>query len=80
MNLDSTPSSTTLTIDVKCCHRWQIYHRLRELEIPCSCVAYQPLMVQVDSAIAIIQLWSVMRQITTPRQKLADWLEDCWRW
>ncbi|MCY7275536.1 MAG: hypothetical protein LH702_17800 [Phormidesmis sp. CAN_BIN44] len=59
--------------------RWQIYHRLCELDIPCRCVAYEPLTVQVEGAIAALQLWSVVKQISTSRLELVDWLERCWR-
>lgn len=60
------------------CYRWQVYHRLCELGIPCSCSAYQPLIVEINSAIAIVQLWSVVNQITTPRHTQINWLKTCW--
>ncbi|MBW4444495.1 MAG: hypothetical protein KME10_25460 [Plectolyngbya sp. WJT66-NPBG17] len=78
MNLDSTPYPIQLTIEG--CHRWQIYHRLCELGISCSCTAYQPLIVQVESAIVLVQLWSVMRQAIIPRRTLVNWLESCWKY
>ncbi|MER3435361.1 MAG: hypothetical protein C4288_18640 [Leptolyngbya sp. ERB_1_1] len=76
MNLDPTPFPVQFTIEGY--HRWQVYRRLCELGIACSCAAYQPLKVQVESAIVLVQLWSVMRQVTIPRQTLVDWLETCW--
>lgn len=88
MNLDSTSSPTVITIAVQhsntpgsdpASQRWQIYHRLRELEIPCRCAAHQPLTVEVNSTIAAFQLWSVVKQVSTSRLELADWLERCWQ-
>ena len=78
-------SSTSLNpweetaIEVQCEDRWQVYHRLQELDIPCQCASYQPLKVQVNHPLAAIQLWSVVQQVTTPRQQLADRLEACWQ-
>lgn len=88
MNLDSMSSPTIITIEVQysdvpgnetALRRWQIYHRLRELEISCRCAAHQPLTVELNSAIAAIQLWSVAKQVATSRLELVDWLERCWR-
>lgn len=77
MNLDPTSSEIQFTIEG--CDRWQVYRRLCELGISCSCAAHQPLVVQIGSTIALVQLWSVMRQALIPRQALVDWLEDCWK-
>ncbi len=88
MTLDSASSPTVITIAVHYSHtpgseaasqRWQIYHRLCELEIPCRCAAHQPLTIELNSAIAAFQLWSVVKQISTSRIELVDWLERCWR-
>lgn len=64
-------------IEVQCEDRWQVYHRLRELEISCWCSCYQPLKVQVTGAVTAIQIWSVVK-LTMPRQTLVHWLETCW--
>ena len=77
MNFDPAPDSIQFAIHNGC--RWQIYRRLCELGISCSCAAYQPLTVQINSPIALIQFWSVMRQATLPRQILAEGLERCWK-
>lgn len=58
--------------------RWSIYRRLQQLSIPCKCRFYQPLKVKVDSAMTAIQVWSVARQVTAPRQNQIDWLQRCW--
>jgi hypothetical protein len=65
-------------IEIKGGHRWQIYHRLCELGIACTCNAYEPLIVKVETPIALVQLWSVAKHITTPRQTQIAWLETCW--
>jgi hypothetical protein len=48
--------------------RWQVYRRLQELAIPCECGTNQPLRYQLQDVTAAIQLWSVVRQLTVPRQ------------
>jgi hypothetical protein len=55
-----------------------VYHRLQELQIPCRVSVDRALQVQLDTPQAAIQLWSVVRQLTAPRQELAYWLEGCW--
>jgi hypothetical protein len=58
--------------------RWLIYRRLQELNIPCECHAYGPLTVECDSAITLLQLWSVLRHVRMQRTQLIEWLEQCW--
>ena len=59
--------------------RWQVYLRLQELEIPSKCTTNQPLRVQIQTVASAIQLWSVVRHLTTPRAELAFCLERCWQ-
>ncbi len=59
--------------------RWSIYHRLQELEIPCSCLTNQPLQVELNNPSAIAQLCYVVKRSTASRSELIDWLDDCWR-
>ncbi|MCA1994959.1 MAG: hypothetical protein LDL41_23355 [Coleofasciculus sp. S288] len=66
-------------IEISWADRWQVYHRLQELEIPSQCGANQPLCAQINNVVAAIQLWSVVRQLTVPRRELASWLEQCWK-
>jgi hypothetical protein len=75
----SHPTREEQAIEVQSQDRWQIYHRLQELEIPCQCAFYQPLMVWVDHPLAAIQVWSVVQQVTTRRQQQIDRLEACWQ-
>lgn len=79
MNPDEISSQFKQMVEVHCEDRWQVYHRLQELEIPCKCTCYQPLNVQINSALTAVQLWSVVRQVTAPRSVLVQWLENCWR-
>jgi hypothetical protein len=66
-------------LEVNWADRWQVYQRLQELEIPCCCESNQPLTVEIGNPIAAIQLWSLMRQFTLPRQDLIWSLEKCWQ-
>jgi hypothetical protein len=58
--------------------RWQVYQRIRELDIPCSCADNQPLKVIITNPTVAIQLWSVVQQYTASRQDLVAILEKCW--
>jgi hypothetical protein len=58
--------------------RWQVYQRLRELDIPCNCEANQPLEVEIPNPTIAMQIWSVTRQFTASRQELIATLEGCW--
>jgi DNA phosphorothioation-dependent restriction protein DptG len=66
-------------VEVNWADRWQVYQRLQELAIPCCCDTNQPLRVHIDDVAAAVQFWSVLRQLTTPRQDLVRWLERCWQ-
>ncbi|OUL30646.1 hypothetical protein BV372_21235 [Nostoc sp. T09] len=66
-------------LEVNWADRWQVYQRLQQLEIPCRCESNQPLTVEIGNPIAAIQLWSLMRQFTLPRQDLIWSLEKCWQ-
>lgn len=66
-------------VEVNWADRWQVYQRLKELGIPCSCTANQPLKVEIGSPMAAVQLWSVIRQLTASRQDQIWILEYCWQ-
>ena len=72
-------ASQAIAIEIAFADRWQVYHRLQELAIPCQCGTNQPLSAQIDDVASAIQLWSVVRQLTLPRRNLASWLEHCWK-
>lgn len=59
--------------------RWNVYHRLQELAIPCHCRAGTPLQVQANTATDAIQIWSVIQRVTSTKQITVDHLEHCWQ-
>lgn len=59
--------------------RWQVCYRLQELDISCTCPADGNLVVDLDTPVALAQLWSVMQQLTGSRQQMIEWLERCWQ-
>jgi hypothetical protein len=78
VNSSETNLQVREMIEIQCDDRWQVYHRLQALEISCCCHCYQPLKAHVTNATTAIQIWSVVRQATMPRQALVHWLENCW--
>lgn len=67
-------------VDVNKAERWQVYHRLQELDIPCSCAIEQPLIVQIADVVSAVQVWSVTRQFTASRTDCVCWLKRCWQY
>ncbi|BAY91683.1 MULTISPECIES: Asr1405/Asl0597 family protein [unclassified Tolypothrix] len=74
----SSEVETRHTLEVNWADRWQVYQRLQQLEIPCWCESNQPLQVEITNPLAIIQLWSVMRQFSVSRQDIISSLEKSW--
>ena len=66
-------------IAVKWSARWDVFRRLQTLEINCQCSTNEPLLADIDSPIAAIQIWSVVRQCSESRQDLIHWLNNCWQ-
>ena len=66
-------------IRVKCTHKWEMYHRLKALEIDCQCKTNQPLLIQLDTIQAAIQVWSVAKHLSASRQESIAWLDRCWQ-
>jgi hypothetical protein len=58
--------------------RWQVHQRLTDLNIASTCLLDGRLNVEICSPLALIQLHSVLFQLTASRQSLVDWLEQCW--
>ncbi len=75
------PSSNVLDqiVQIPYHQRWEVYHRLQALFIPCSCRKDGYLQVQINSPVAAILLRSTVIQCTASRQLLIDWLERCWQ-
>ncbi|MEM9087529.1 MAG: Asr1405/Asl0597 family protein [Cyanobacteria bacterium P01_F01_bin.53] len=66
-------------ITVSCEDRWQVYHRLQELDIDCQCSGYQPLRVNLQTPTEALQLWSILRRVSEPRQNLVETLIQSWQ-
>ncbi len=79
MEAPKTAEDTVEIEHIDWAQRWQAYRRLQELSIPCWCASYRPLRVRLSSFHAMIQLDSVLRQLTHNRWELASWLERCWQ-
>ena len=59
--------------------RWSSNRRLQELHISCSCPIDGTLRVDVNDALELMLVCSVIRQFTSPRQSSIGWLERCWQ-
>lgn len=75
MNPTDNSLYTNQSIAINVTERWDAYHRLQELEIPCQCSTHQPLTIQIVSPNQLIQVWSVIRRINSSRQDLIEILE-----
>jgi hypothetical protein len=78
MNHSQLESLTVQVQTVSRCDRWQAQQRLQDLSIPCHCSADGHLIVEVNNPLAIVQLKSVVQQLTDSRAQLINWLERCW--
>ncbi|MEL6604929.1 MAG: Asr1405/Asl0597 family protein [Cyanobacteria bacterium J06614_10] len=72
------PATEPARVTVSCQDRWQVYHRLQELDIDCQCGGFKPLIVDVQSATEAAQLWSVANRISESRQTLIARLIKSW--
>jgi len=78
MNKSELDSEQHHIVEISWLDRWQVYQRLQELEITCWCAIDQPLRVQLNSAVQVAQLESVLRQYRYSRRELQVWLDRCW--
>lgn len=58
--------------------RWQIFHRLQDLMVPCWCPDDGSLRVEVNSCRDAILVRTIVQQFMASRPELIDWLERCW--
>ncbi len=65
-------------IAVHCEDRWQVYHRLQELEIDCQCQSFQPLQAHIKTPTEAVQLWSIVQRISEPRSVQLNRLKQSW--
>lgn len=75
----NSPLSPSQVIGIQGVERWQVYHRLQELEIKCECRPHKPLEIECNSPQDAIQVWSVLKNLTESRQELLLWLDRCWQ-
>lgn len=71
--------SSQHSFTVLCEDRWQVYHRLKELDIKAQCLGYHPLKVSIQTATEALQLWSIAKRVSSPRAELAANLEERFR-
>ena len=75
----SSQFSSQHAFTVFCEDRWQVYYRLKELDINAQCQGYCPLKVSIQTATEAMQLWSIAKRVSSPRAELAATLEKRWR-
>ena len=66
-------------VQITCDDRWQVYYRLRSLDIKCQCSGFEPLQVCIATPTEALQLWSILSSISQSRLMLADRLQRCWQ-
>ena len=79
MEPDRSQSTNYQILKINRCHCWNIYRRLQDLSIQCSLSTGKPLEVAIKDPQEIVQVWSVIRQVTASRSELLNWLENCWK-
>ncbi|MEM6451045.1 MAG: Asr1405/Asl0597 family protein [Cyanobacteria bacterium P01_D01_bin.105] len=79
MTTSPQPTSSQHSFTVICEDRWQVYYRLKELNIAAQCQGFRPLQASIQTATEAVQLWSIVRRISTPRTELAATLDKSWR-
>ncbi len=78
LNASENEKQPSRILTIKWAYRWDVFRRLKSLEIDCQCSTNEPLLVDVYSPTTLIQIWSVVRQFSAERHQLIDWLDDCW--
>lgn len=78
MNADKPNWHSSQALSHRGSERWEIYQRLQELEVICSCQSHQPLRVNLQTPTDLMLFWSVSRRVLSDRTTLLDWLNDCW--
>lgn len=72
------PTPVQLSI-ISRCDRWQVSQRLQDLEIPCCYSSEGHLVAEIKTPTDLLQLQSVIQQLTASRPELIRWLETCWQ-
>ena len=79
MSIDKWLSEGEKIFNLSAWDRWQLYHRLQDLDIECKCWLHQLLQVRIARPAQLLQLWIVLRQVEAYRGSLIAWLETCWQ-
>lgn len=79
MNYTDLQPLTAPVLTIYRSDRWQICHRLQELQISADCLPNGQLQVEIQCPIDILQLRSVIQGATASRADLLDWLKRCWQ-
>jgi len=72
-------SRAATSIQIAPAQRWELYYRLRSLDIPCQYATGQPLTVRLDGPVSTLLCWSVLQQMRSTRADAIAWLERCWQ-
>ncbi|PSF38719.1 hypothetical protein C7H19_04215 [Aphanothece hegewaldii CCALA 016] len=78
MNANNPYWQYSQALSLKGSERWEVYQRLQELEVICSCQSHEPLRVSLQTPTDLILLWCVSRRVTSGRSELLCWLKRCW--
>ena len=78
MNSTNLNLTSSQVISINGSEKWDIYHRLQELDIPSQCFTNQLVSVEISSPNALIQVWTVVRRMTSSRRDLIRLLKSCW--
>ncbi len=78
MNSTDLNVTSSQVISINGSERWDIYHRLQELDIPSQCLTHQLVSVEISSPNDLIQVWNVVRRMTSSRGDLVKLLKTCW--
>ena len=80
MNSSSPNPEIGQLVSIPRSDRWQVYARLQELDIPCTCLGDGSFQATIDTPLAALQLRSVIGQVTFSRRQLVEQLERCWHY
>ncbi|MCZ8125744.1 MAG: hypothetical protein O9304_02225 [Microcystis sp. LE19-114.1B] len=70
MSIDKWLSEGEKIFNLSAWDRWQLYHRLQDLDIECKCWLHQLLQVRIDGPAQLLPLWIVLRQVEVSRGSL----------
>ena len=77
-DIATCPEAKKVIVTLSGDHRWEMYHRLKELDISCHCSAHQPVTVEVDTVTTALQVWSMQKRFSYSRQDAIAALQNAW--